>query len=49
MKGFMGKPADDYNIYATPTMFLLDREKKIIAKPISMRELEQVLRDQKLF
>jgi hypothetical protein len=29
-------------------MFLLDREKKIIAKPISWRELEQSLRDQKL-
>lgn len=48
LKGFMGKPADDYNIYATPTMFLLDREKKILSKPISMRELEQALRDQKL-
>jgi len=48
LKGFAGKPADDYNIYATPTMFLLDREKKILAKPISMRELEQVLSDQKL-
>ncbi len=48
LKGFAGKVADDYNIYATPTIFLLDREKKILAKPISMRELEQVLRDQKL-
>ena len=48
MKGFAGKPADDYNIYATPTMFLLDREKKILAKPISYRELEQALADQKL-
>jgi len=26
-------------------MFLLDREKKIIAKPISYRELEGVLRE----
>jgi peroxiredoxin len=48
LKGFAGKVADDFNIYATPTMFLLDRDKKILAKPISMRELEQVLRDQKL-
>ena len=47
-KGFDGKAADDYNIYATPTMFLLDREKKILAKPISYRELERDLRDQKL-
>lgn len=48
LKGFSGKAADDYNIYATPTMFFLDREKKILAKPVSMRELEQALRDYKL-
>ena len=48
LKGFESKSADDYNIYATPTMFLLDREKKILAKPISYRELEQVLRENKL-
>lgn len=48
LKGFSGQAADDYNIYATPTMFLLDREKKILAKPISLRELEQSLRDYKL-
>ena len=49
LKGFDSKPADEYNIYATPTMFLLDREKKILAKPISYRELEQVLRQNNLF
>jgi peroxiredoxin len=48
LKGFNSKSADDYNIFATPTMFLLDREKKIIAKPISWRELDQALREQKL-
>jgi len=48
LKGFNGKPADDYNIYATPTMFLLDREKMILAKPISLMELEQTLRDHNL-
>jgi peroxiredoxin len=48
LKGFSGKAADDYNIYATPTMFLLDRDRKIIAKPISYRELEQDLRNNKL-
>jgi peroxiredoxin len=48
LNGFNSKAADDYNIFATPTMFLLDREKKIIAKPISWRELEQSLREQKL-
>ncbi len=48
LKGFNGKSADDYNIYATPTMFLLDREKKILSKPISLMELEQSLRDHNL-
>jgi len=48
LKGFSSKAADEYNIYATPTMFLLDREKKILSKPISFRELEQVLKEQKL-
>ena len=41
LKGFNSASADAYNIFATPTMFLLDREKKIIAKPISYRELER--------
>lgn len=48
LKGFDGKSADLYNIYATPTMFLLDRDKKIVAKPISYRELEVALRQQGL-
>lgn len=48
LRGFNGKPADDYNIYATPTMFLLDREKKILSKPVSLMELEQTLRDHNL-
>ncbi|HHW59661.1 MAG: TlpA disulfide reductase family protein [Bacteroidales bacterium] len=32
-----------YNVYATPTMFLLDRERKVVAKPISYNELSKVL------
>ena len=48
LKGFGGKPADDFNIYATPTMFLLDRGKTILSKPISLMELEQSLRDHNL-
>jgi len=48
LKGFNSKSTDDYNIFATPTMFLLDREKKILAKPISYRELEQALKENKL-
>jgi peroxiredoxin len=45
MKGFSSPACDEYNIYATPTMFLLDKNKTILAKPISYRELEQVLRE----
>jgi peroxiredoxin len=48
LKGFAGQAVDEYNIYATPTMFLLDREKKIVAKPISFRDLDQSLREHKL-
>lgn len=48
LKGFNGKSADDFNIYATPSMFFLDREKKILSKPISLMELEQALRDYNL-
>jgi peroxiredoxin len=48
LKGFAGKSADDFNIYATPTIFLLDREKKILSKPISLREMEVALRENKL-
>ncbi|MCX6284271.1 MAG: thioredoxin-like domain-containing protein [Bacteroidetes bacterium] len=46
LKGYSGKAEDEYNIYATPTMYLLDRDKKIIAKPITWRELEQALNQQ---
>lgn len=48
LKGFDGEAADSYNIYATPTMFLLDRNKTIVGKPISYRELEVVLREKGL-
>lgn len=48
LEGFDGRSADLYNIYATPTMFLLERDKKIVAKPISYRELEAALRAQGL-
>lgn len=37
--GWEGKSAEDYNLYATPTMFLLDRNRKILAKPLNVREL----------
>jgi len=49
LKGFNSISSDEYNIFATPTMFLLDREKKILAKPISYGELEQALRENKIY
>ena len=42
--GWEGKSAADYNIYATPTMILLDRERRIIARPYTLRELRRTLR-----
>ncbi len=42
--GWEGKSAEDYNIYATPTMFLLDRERRIIARPFTLRELRREIR-----
>jgi len=48
LKGFASKSVDTYNIFATPTMFLLDSGKKIISKPVSFRELEEALKEIKL-
>ena len=38
-QGWSGKAAQNYHIYATPSMFLVDRQRKIIAKPKSIEEL----------
>jgi peroxiredoxin len=40
-RGWGGAVASDYYIYATPTMFLVDKEKKIISKPITIEELQK--------
>ncbi|MHB9011210.1 MAG: thioredoxin-like domain-containing protein [Ignavibacteriaceae bacterium] len=42
LKGWSGKSASDYFIYATPTMFLLDRDKKIIGKPTTIAGLNKL-------
>ncbi|MFW5756929.1 MAG: peroxiredoxin family protein [Tangfeifania sp.] len=34
-----GKVTEDYNVYATPTMFLIDENRKILAKPETFEEL----------
>lgn len=39
LKGWEGQAVLDYYIYATPTMFLVDRKRKLIAKPSSIEEL----------
>ena len=43
LKGWDSKPAIDYSIYATPSMFLLDRNRKIIGRPVSVSDLQYEL------
>jgi thiol-disulfide isomerase/thioredoxin len=42
LKGWDGKAAKDYFIYATPTMFLIDHNLKIVAKPMTIEEINQI-------
>jgi len=44
LKGWDGKASNDYYIYATPTMFLVDQERKIIAKPTTIDEVQNMIR-----
>lgn len=39
LKSWDGQTALDYNIYATPTMFIIDDHQKILAKPKTIKEL----------
>ena len=43
LKGWDGQACTDYFIYATPTMFLIDKQLKLIAKPSSIEELNNCL------
>jgi len=43
MKGWNGRVTEEYNVYATPTMFLIDRNRKIVAKPLTLAELMQTV------
>ncbi len=43
--GWDSQPAKDYSIYATPSMFLLDEKRTILAKPMDLNELKGVLAD----
>ncbi|MBI9037081.1 MAG: redoxin domain-containing protein [Bacteroidales bacterium] len=44
LNGWNSKAADDYNIYATPSMVLLDKQKTIISKPITKSELKKAIK-----
>jgi|WetSurMetagenome_2_1015567.scaffolds.fasta_scaffold17321_2 thiol-disulfide isomerase/thioredoxin len=39
LKGWAGQAANDYFIYATPTMFLIDGEKRLIFTPCNIEEI----------
>lgn len=41
--GWEGKTAKDYNVYATPTLFLLDRQRKILAKPTDIESFIRIV------
>jgi thiol-disulfide isomerase/thioredoxin len=43
LNGWKSEIAKKFNVYATPTMFVLDKDKKIIAKPETANELKQFL------
>lgn len=45
--GFHSELAGDYNLFATPSMFLLDENHRIIAKPTTPQELEKNIRELK--
>ena len=43
LKGWEGDIPEMYGIAATPTMYLLDKQKKIIAKPVNKYDLKKAL------
>ncbi len=42
LKGWNSNAAAKYYIYATPTMFLVDKNFKILAKPLTIKELKKI-------
>jgi hypothetical protein len=42
LKGWNGNAVKDYFIYATPTMFLVDKYKKIISKPMNIEQVKNL-------
>lgn len=45
LKKWKNKVARTYNIYATPSYFILDENKKIIAKPEDLKEVKEYFKD----
>jgi hypothetical protein len=43
LKGFESPVIKDYNIWQTPTFFLLDADKKIISRPVNTTRLDAEL------
>jgi thiol-disulfide isomerase/thioredoxin len=43
LNGWDSKAAVDYSIYATPTMFILDRNRMILARPVTVSDLRHEL------
>ena len=43
LKGWEGKASIDYFIFATPTMFVVDKDCKIIGKPMTYEEVQKSL------
>lgn len=48
LNGWEGKAAKEYGVWSTPRMYLLDRDKRIIAKPASVGELKKSIAPLKL-
>ncbi len=48
LKGWNGNMANDFYIYATPTILLLDATGKILSKPVNSGQLKLALQEQKL-
>lgn len=42
--GWYGKVSSDYHVYATPSLFLLDRERTILARPASFRQFQRAIK-----
>ncbi len=42
LKGWSGKTTTDFYIYATPTMFLVDKNRKIISKPMTISDVHKL-------